>query len=54
MKRAKPKDFWDGKTSVYSSKRISRATNKIVRYLEGLQPYEREAEIKRLKEMCKS
>lgn len=51
MKRVKPQDFWDGKTSVYSSKRIARATNKIARFLMSLQPYEREAEVKKLKEM---
>jgi hypothetical protein len=52
-KRAKPQDFWDGKTSVYSAKKIARAANKIVRYAESLLPYEREELIRRLKEQLK-
>lgn len=49
MTKAKPQDFWDGKTSVYSSKKMARAANKIVRFAESLLPYEREELIRQLK-----
>ena len=53
-RRVKAKEFWDGKTSVYSAKRIARATNKIVRFAESLLPYEREELIRQLKAQLES
>ena len=48
--KAKPKDFWDGKTSVHSSKRMARAANKIVKVLRAVHPEDREILIQRLRD----
>lgn len=50
-KRVKPKFFWDGKTSVFTSRKLARLANKIVRTLEPLQQYEREEVIRQLMEL---
>ncbi len=49
--KVKPEYFWDGKTSVYTSRKLARVANKIVRVLEPLQQYEREELIRQLMEL---
>lgn len=48
-KRVKPSYFWDGKTTVFTSRKLARAANKIVRVLEPLQQYERDELLRELK-----
>jgi hypothetical protein len=49
MTKAKPSDFWDGKTSVHSSKKIAKATNKIARILKAVHPEDRELLVQRFR-----
>ena len=54
VKRAKPQDFWDGKTSVYSSKKIARGVNTIVQFAESLVPYERDELLKKIRALVEA
>jgi hypothetical protein len=47
--KAKPEDFWDGKTSVHSSKKMAKAANKVARILKAVHPEDREIVIEQLR-----